>query len=101
MQLGKLILTFYATSLLFVLVVLGAIAAWAGFSLLKFLRYIREELLIVLGTSSSESVLPQIMETADPAATLARLRKAALTDDTGAALTAAIKELRPISQAAE
>ena len=46
-------------------------------------------------------MLPQIMETADPAATLARLRKAALTDDTGAALTAAIKELRPISQAAE
>ncbi len=46
-------------------------------------------------------ILPQIMETADPAVTLARLRKAALTDDTGAALTAAIKELRPISQAAE
>lgn len=46
-------------------------------------------------------MLPQIMETADPAATLARLRKAALTDDTGAALTAALKELRPISQAAE
>ncbi|MDO9338677.1 MAG: C4-dicarboxylate transporter DctA [Caulobacter sp.] len=61
-QLGKLILTFYATSLLFVLVVLGAISAWAGFSIFKFLRYIREELLIVLGTSSSESVLPQIME---------------------------------------
>lgn len=61
-QLGKLILTFYATSLLFVLIVLGAIAAWAGFSIFKFLRYIREELLIVLGTSSSESVLPQIME---------------------------------------
>jgi indolepyruvate ferredoxin oxidoreductase beta subunit len=46
-------------------------------------------------------MLPQIMETTDPAATLARLRKAALTDDTGVALTAAIKELRPISQAAE
>jgi len=46
-------------------------------------------------------MLPQIMETPDPAATLARLRKAALTDDTGAALTTAIKELRPISQAAE
>ncbi|MFN3857421.1 MAG: dicarboxylate/amino acid:cation symporter [Caulobacter sp.] len=61
-QLGKLILTFYATSLLFVIIVLGAIAAWAGFSLWKFLRYIREELLIVLGTSSSESVLPQMME---------------------------------------
>jgi indolepyruvate ferredoxin oxidoreductase beta subunit len=46
-------------------------------------------------------MLPQIMEAADPAATLARLRKAALTDDTGAALTAAIKELGPIPQAAE
>jgi indolepyruvate ferredoxin oxidoreductase beta subunit len=46
-------------------------------------------------------MLPQIMETPDPAATLARLRKAALSDDTGAALTAAIKEMRPISQAAE
>jgi len=61
-QLVKLIATFYVTALLFVLVVLGGIAAWAGFSLWKFLRYIREELLIVLGTSSSESVLPQIME---------------------------------------
>ncbi|HEY8572059.1 dicarboxylate/amino acid:cation symporter [Phenylobacterium sp.] len=60
-NLGALILTFYATSLIFVLVVLGAIAAWAGFSILKFIRYIREELLIVLGTSSSESVLPQMM----------------------------------------
>jgi indolepyruvate ferredoxin oxidoreductase beta subunit len=46
-------------------------------------------------------MLPQIMETADPAATLARLRKAALADDTGAALSAAIKELRPLPQAAE
>jgi indolepyruvate ferredoxin oxidoreductase beta subunit len=46
-------------------------------------------------------MLPQIMETPNPASILARLRKAALTDDTGAALTAAIKELRPISQAAE
>ncbi len=60
-NLGALILTFYATSLIFVLVVLGAIAALAGFSILKFIRYIREELLIVLGTSSSESVLPQMM----------------------------------------
>jgi indolepyruvate ferredoxin oxidoreductase beta subunit len=46
-------------------------------------------------------MLPQIMETPDPAATLARLRKAALTDDTGAALDAALKDLRPISLAAE
>jgi indolepyruvate ferredoxin oxidoreductase beta subunit len=46
-------------------------------------------------------MLPQITETADPAATLARLRKAAIADDTGAALTAAIKDLRPLPQAAE
>ena len=61
-KLGALVATFYATSLVFVLVVLGLIAALAGFSILKFLRYIREELLIVLGTSSSESVLPQMMQ---------------------------------------
>jgi aerobic C4-dicarboxylate transport protein len=60
-QLGALIGVFYLTAILFVLVVLGAIAAVSGFSILKFLAYIREELLIVLGTSSSETVLPQIM----------------------------------------
>ncbi|CAN7263281.1 dicarboxylate/amino acid:cation symporter [Phenylobacterium sp. LjRoot219] len=60
-KLGALVATFYATSLLFVILVLGAIAAVAGFSIFKFIRYIREELLIVLGTSSSESVLPQLM----------------------------------------
>jgi len=60
-NLAALVATFYATSLLFVLVVLGAIAALAGFSIFKFIAYIRDELLIVLGTSSSESVLPQIM----------------------------------------
>lgn len=62
LKLGALVATFYVTSLIFVLVVLGLIAALAGFSILKFLRYIREELLIVLGTSSSESVLPQMMQ---------------------------------------
>lgn len=62
LKLGALVATFYATSLLFVLVVLGLIALVAGFSIFKFLRYIREELLIVLGTSSSESVLPQMMD---------------------------------------
>ncbi len=61
-QLGALVATFYVTSILFVLVVLGAIAWASGFSILRFLAYIREELLIVLGTSSSESVLPQMME---------------------------------------
>ena len=60
-NLGALIGTFYATSILFVLVVLGAVAAVCGFSILKFLAYIREELLIVLGASSSEAVLPQMM----------------------------------------
>ncbi len=61
MQLGALVATFYLTSILFVLVVLGTIAWACGFSILRFLAYIREELLIVLGTSSSESVLPQMM----------------------------------------
>jgi len=61
-NLGALIGTFYLTSALFVLVVLGAIAALSGFSILKYLAYIREELLIVLGASSSEAVLPQIMQ---------------------------------------
>jgi len=60
-NLGALIATFYATSVLFVVVVLGAVAALAGFSIFKFIAYIRDELLIVLGTSSSESVLPQMM----------------------------------------
>ncbi|MFV0279778.1 MAG: dicarboxylate/amino acid:cation symporter [Rhodoblastus sp.] len=57
-----LIATFYVTALLFVLVVLGLIARMAGFSIFKFLAYIKEELLIVLGTSSSESALPSLME---------------------------------------
>ncbi len=57
-----LIATFYLTALLFVLVVLGLIAKMAGFSIFKFLAYIKEELLIVLGTSSSESALPSLME---------------------------------------
>lgn len=61
-NLAILIATFYATSLIFVIVVLGLIARLAGFSIFRFIGYIREELLIVLGTSSSESVLPQIME---------------------------------------
>ncbi len=60
-SLGALILTFYITALLFILVVLGTIARVSGFSILKFIRYIRDELFIVLGTSSSESALPQLM----------------------------------------
>jgi len=58
----ELIATFYLTSLLFVLVVLGTIARLAGFSILRFLAYIKDELLIVLGTSSSETVLPHMIQ---------------------------------------
>ncbi|MFP5218378.1 MAG: dicarboxylate/amino acid:cation symporter [Actinomycetes bacterium] len=58
----QLILTFYATALFFVVVVLGAACAYAGVNIFKLLRYLKEELLIVLGTSSSESVLPQLMK---------------------------------------
>jgi aerobic C4-dicarboxylate transport protein len=60
-QLGKLMGSFYLTCLLFVFVVLGTIARVHGFSIWKFIKYIKEELLIVLGTSSSESVLPRMM----------------------------------------
>ena len=60
-SLGKLMVGVYVTCLLFVFVILGAIAAWTGFSIFKFLRYIGEEILIVLGTSSSESALPRLM----------------------------------------
>ena len=60
-QLGKLMAAFYATCILFIAIVLGSIARWAGFSLWQFLRYVREEILIVIGTSSSETVLPRMM----------------------------------------
>ena len=60
-SLGALMATFYVTCLLFIFVVLGTIARLHGFSIWKFIKYIKEELLIVLGTSSSESVLPRIM----------------------------------------
>ena len=61
-NLAGLVLTFYATSLLFILVVLGAVARMAGFSILKLIRYLKAELLLVLGTSSSESALPSLIE---------------------------------------
>jgi aerobic C4-dicarboxylate transport protein len=61
-QLGQLMLCFYITCVFFVLVVLGSIARAHGFSILKFIKYIREELLIVLGTSSSESALPRMLD---------------------------------------
>jgi len=60
--LGKLLLSYYITSLFFIFVVLNLIARYYGFSLWKLLVYIKEELLIVLGASSSEAVLPTIME---------------------------------------
>lgn len=60
-SLGYLMGSFYLTCLLFIFVVLGLIARAAGFSIFKLIRYIREELLIVLGTSSSESALPRLM----------------------------------------
>ncbi len=58
----KLIGTFYLTSFLFVAIVLGSVARLCGFSLWRFLAYIRDELLIVLGTSTSEAALPQLMD---------------------------------------
>ena len=60
-QLGQLMMCFYITCVFFVLVVLGGIARAHGFSILRFIRYIREELMIVLGTSSSESALPRML----------------------------------------
>jgi aerobic C4-dicarboxylate transport protein len=62
LNLVGLIATFYATAALFVIVVLGIIARMLGFSIFKFLAYIKDEFLIVLGTSSSESALPSLME---------------------------------------
>ena len=61
LSLGNFMLSFYTTCLLFIFLVLGGIAALCGISILKFIRYIKEELLIVLGTSSSESVLPRMI----------------------------------------
>jgi aerobic C4-dicarboxylate transport protein len=60
-SLGKLMGTMYLTCFLFVVIVLGGIARLSGFSLWKFLKYIKDELFTVLGTSSSESVVPQLM----------------------------------------
>lgn len=60
-SLGLLVATFYLTALVFVLVVLGAVAWAAGFNILKLLRYLRAELLLVLGTSSSEAALPALI----------------------------------------
>ena len=61
-NLAKLMATFYITCVIFIFVVLGLVAWFHSFSILKFVRYIKEELLIVLGTSSSEAALPSLME---------------------------------------
>ncbi|HZZ46496.1 MAG TPA: cation:dicarboxylase symporter family transporter [Pseudonocardia sp.] len=60
-NLGLLMITFWATCAVFVFVVLGSVAAWSGFSIFKFVRLIKDELLIILGTSSSETVLPRLL----------------------------------------
>ena len=60
-QLGYFVLLFYFTCAVFIVVVLGGILRLAGFSIFKLMRYIREELMIVLGTTASDSVLPQLM----------------------------------------
>jgi len=57
----ELIITFYLTSIIFIIFVLGTIARFSGFSIIRFIGYIKDELLIVVGTSSSETVLPQLM----------------------------------------
>ena len=62
MSLGALLLEFYVISLLFVFLVLGLVARWAGVSLLRLLSYIREEIVVVAGTTSTETVLPRIMQ---------------------------------------
>src|SRR5271169_2193335 len=60
-SLGKLVIGFYITCLIFIFGVLWPISHWCGFNLLKFIRYIREELLIVIATTSSETVLPRMI----------------------------------------
>jgi aerobic C4-dicarboxylate transport protein len=60
-SLGKLLASFYITCLVFIIAVLWPICRWCGFSLLQFIRYIREELLIVIATTSSETVLPRMI----------------------------------------
>ena len=72
-QLGMLVVLFYAAVIIFVVVILGGVMRLSGFSLFKLLRYLREELAVVFATTSSDSVLPQIM---------AKLRKMGIRDST-------------------
>jgi aerobic C4-dicarboxylate transport protein len=60
--LGKFMLTFYCTVLIFIFLILNAIMRYYGFSLIKLLKYLKEEIFIVIGASSSEAVLPSVME---------------------------------------
>ncbi|VVN91336.1 C4-dicarboxylate transporter DctA [Pseudomonas fluorescens] len=60
-SLGHLLIALYATTLLFIVVVLGAVARWSGMPLILFLRYFKDEILITLGTCSTEAVLPRMM----------------------------------------
>ena len=62
LSLGGLIASFYATCFLFVVLVFGGVLRWSGLGIFRFLRYLRREILIVLGTSSSETALPLLME---------------------------------------
>jgi aerobic C4-dicarboxylate transport protein len=62
LDLIKLIAAVYITSIVFIVVVLGLVAAWAGFNIFNLIRYLKEELFLVLGTSSSESALPALIE---------------------------------------
>jgi aerobic C4-dicarboxylate transport protein len=61
-NLVQLVIAVYATSFLFIVVVLGLISLWAGFNLFKLLRYLKEEIFLIVGTSSSESALPALMD---------------------------------------
>jgi len=62
LSLGKLMLCFYLTSILFIVLIMGGVMRWTGLGLFKFIGYLKEEILIVLGTSSSESALPTMMQ---------------------------------------
>lgn len=62
LSLGQLLIALYVTTLLFILIILGAVARWSGLPLMQFLRYFKDEILIVLGTCSTESVLPRMMD---------------------------------------
>ncbi|WP_411564254.1 C4-dicarboxylate transporter DctA [Pseudomonas shirazensis] len=61
LSLGQLLVALYITTLIFIVVVLGAVARWSGMPLMQFLRYFKDEILITLGTCSTEAVLPRMM----------------------------------------